>query len=93
MSATGASSRAVAAAQAAIARIQSETDQVEAVRAAARLYDGLRDVADEAADIRRRLIVAIVDSGAMTRRALAAEIGLSERRVGELYQEAVKRQR
>ncbi len=62
-----------------------------AVRAAIHLYEGLRDAADEAADIRRRLIVAIVDSGAMTRRALATELGLSERRVGELYQEAVKR--
>ena len=74
-----------------VARLEADRDQVEAVRVALELYEGLREVAEEVADARRRLIVAIVDSGAMTRRALAAKLGVSERRVGELYQEAIKR--
>ena len=74
-----------------VARLESDRDQVESVRVALELYEDLRDVAEEVADARRRLIVAIVDSGAMTRRALAATLGVSERRIGALYQEAIKR--
>jgi hypothetical protein len=78
--------RTVAAARDLLDRIQNERDRVGAIRAALRLAEGLREVSDEAAELRARLIVAIVDSGEMTRRALALELGISEQRVGQLYQ-------
>ena len=74
-----------AALEAALAAIDQEADDRAAVAGAAQLADALRDVYEEAAAARARLIVAVVDNGAMTTSELAELLGLSKGRISQLY--------
>lgn len=69
----------------AVEEIESERDNVQALSAATQLADALRDVYEEAALFRARLIAVIIDSGTMNQSELAERIGVSRMRISQLY--------
>lgn len=88
MSAEGARARGVAAARRALRSIEDDADILAALRAAGRYWADLRELSDEAAELRARLIVAIIDSGRMNRTQLADVLGIHKTRVGQIYKAA-----
>lgn len=88
MSADGARARGVAAARRILRAIEDDPDPVAAVRAARRYEDDLLELRGEAAALRARLIVAIIDSGRMNRTELAKVLGIHKTRVGQIYKAA-----
>lgn len=74
-----------AALEAALAALDQEVDDRAAVLGATQLADALREVFEEAAAARARLIVAVVDNGAMTTSELADLLGLTKGRISHLY--------
>jgi DNA-directed RNA polymerase specialized sigma subunit len=76
---------ATAAARQALRDIEADPERLHALDAAVRLFYGLRELSDEAAELRARIVVALVDTAGMTRKQVAEHLGVSVGRVGQIY--------
>ncbi|MBM7788841.1 hypothetical protein [Tenggerimyces flavus] len=89
MTASGAAARARAAVrkavEAAVREIGDDRDRAAAVLAAHALAEGMREAYFDTTDFRARLVVAIIDAGHLTREEVAVALGVSRRRVNQLY--------